>query len=258
MLFDGKVAIVYGAAGPIGRCIACALAREGATVHLASRSLDRLVAVAAEIRAAGGNAETAVVDALDETAVDAHADAVVAQSGRIDVSCNVIRIENTQGTPLLDMTLAEMETPVHQAVRTNFLTMRAAGRHMVKQGSGVIVVFGGHSGRDPLRDYQTGGRLHPMGGFPAALAVQSALRLAFANELGPHGVRVVGIETSGIPETMPEPVREFMEPGLAALTMLKRAETLEDLADAVVFAASDKARHITGSVINITGGNTTS
>jgi 3-oxoacyl-[acyl-carrier protein] reductase len=258
MQLDGKVAVVYGAAGPIGRTIARAFAREGATTHLAARTQERLDEVAGEIRAAGGRAETAIVDALDEHAVDEHADAVVAQSGRLDISCNVITIENKQGTPLLDMTLAEIETPVHQAVRTNFLTMRAAGRHMAKQGSGVILVFGGHSGRDPLRDYQTGGRLHPMGGFPAALAVQSTLRLAFANELGPHGVRVVGIETSGIPETMPEAVREFMEPGLAGLTMLKRAETLDDLANAAVFAVSDQARHITGTVINITGGNTTS
>jgi enoyl-[acyl-carrier-protein] reductase (NADH) len=71
-------------------------------------------------------------------------------------------------------------------------------------------------------------------------------------------VRVVGIETSGVPETMPDPVREFMEPGLASLTMLKQAETLEDVGNAFVFAASDRARHVTGSVINITGGNTVS
>jgi 3-oxoacyl-[acyl-carrier protein] reductase len=207
MTLDGKVAVVYGAAGPIGRAIATAFARAGATVHLAGRTRETLDAVAAEI---GDRAQVATVDALDEAAVDAHADAVVAASGRIDISCNVITIENKQGTPLLDMTLAEVETPVHQAVRTQYLTMRAAARHMVEQGSGVIITFGGHAGRDPLRDYQTGGHLHPMGGYPIAIEAVVVLRLAFANELGPRGVRFVGIETSGVPETMPDAVREFM------------------------------------------------
>jgi NAD(P)-dependent dehydrogenase (short-subunit alcohol dehydrogenase family) len=257
-MLQDKVAIVYGAGGPIGSAISGAFAHEGAFVHLAGRTPDRLEAVAEKIRANGGRAEVAVVDALDEAAVDRHADAIAASAGRIDISCNVIRIENQQGTPLLDMTLAEVETPVHQAVRTHFLTMRAAGRHMVQQGNGVILTFGGHAGRDPLRDYQTGGHLHPMGGYPIALEAVNVLRLAFANELGPRGVRVVGIETSGVPETMPDAVREFMEPGLASLTMLKQAETLADVGNAAVFAASDRARHITGSVINITGGNTVS
>jgi 3-oxoacyl-[acyl-carrier protein] reductase len=255
MELDGKVAVVYGGAGKIGGAVARAFAREGAVVHVAGRTQATLEAVATDIRDAGGRAETATVDAFDEAAVDAHADAVVAISGRIDISFNVIWIDNLQGTALVDMTLEAVETPVHQALRTHFLTARAAARHMVSRGSGVILTFGGHAGRDPLRDYQTGGRLHPMGGYPIALEAVNVLSRSLANELGPRGVRVVAIETSGVPETMPPPVREFMEPGLSALTMLKQPETLADVANAAVFACSDRARHITGTKINITGGN---
>src|SRR6185369_13529515 len=78
-MLKNRNAIVYGAGGSIGRAVATAFAREGATVHLAGRTLDRLETVADEIRKAGGKAQTAVVDVLDEQAVDEHADAVANQ-----------------------------------------------------------------------------------------------------------------------------------------------------------------------------------
>jgi DNA-binding CsgD family transcriptional regulator/DNA-binding ferritin-like protein len=86
MLLESKTAIIYGGGGTIGGAVARAFAREGAKVHLAGRTLDPLDQVAEEIRAAGGLAETAQVDALDEASVDEHADAVAARSGGIDVS----------------------------------------------------------------------------------------------------------------------------------------------------------------------------
>jgi NAD(P)-dependent dehydrogenase (short-subunit alcohol dehydrogenase family) len=253
MELDGKVAVVYGGSGKIGGAVARAFAREGAIVHLAGRTQSTLAVVAADI---GDRAETAVVDAFDEAQVDAFVDGVAARSGRIDISFNAVWIENRQGTKLVELSLAEVEGPVHEAVTTQFLTMRAAARHMIPQGSGVILTFGGRYGLNPLRDYQTGGHLHPMGGFPTSLAATAVLANQFAMELGPHGIRVVGIETSGVPETMPDQVREFMQPGLANLTMLKSAETLRDVADAAVFLCSDRARHVTGTKLNITGGNT--
>ena len=80
MLLDGKNAVIYGAGGAIGGAAARAFAREGAAVFLAGRRRAPLEALAEEIRAAGATAETAEVDALDEQAVDAHADAVAAQA----------------------------------------------------------------------------------------------------------------------------------------------------------------------------------
>jgi 3-oxoacyl-[acyl-carrier protein] reductase len=90
MLLEDKTAIVYGAGGSIGGAAARAFAREGARVYLAGRTAATLEAVAEAIRAAGGTAATAEVDALDERSVDDHADAVAAEAGALDISFNAI------------------------------------------------------------------------------------------------------------------------------------------------------------------------
>jgi NAD(P)-dependent dehydrogenase (short-subunit alcohol dehydrogenase family) len=90
MLLENKNAVIYGGGGAIGGAVARAFAREGARVFLAGRTLATLDAVAEEIRSTGGVAETAQVDALDEQAVDEHADAVAEQAGGIDISFNLI------------------------------------------------------------------------------------------------------------------------------------------------------------------------
>jgi 3-oxoacyl-[acyl-carrier protein] reductase len=81
MLLQGRNAVIYGGGGAIGGAVARAFAREGATVHLAGRTLPPLQRVAKQVAAAGGVAETAQVDALDERAVDEHAEAVAASAG---------------------------------------------------------------------------------------------------------------------------------------------------------------------------------
>jgi NAD(P)-dependent dehydrogenase (short-subunit alcohol dehydrogenase family) len=101
MLLENKNAVVYGGAGSIGRAVAAAFAREGARVVLAGRTLATLDEVAEELSAAGGAVETAQVDALDERAVDAHADAVASKAGGIDVSFNAIGRDDLHGFRLL-------------------------------------------------------------------------------------------------------------------------------------------------------------
>jgi len=155
VLLEGKNAVIYGGGGAIGGAVARVFAREGARVFLAGRTRAKVEAVAEEIRAAGGAAEAAEVDALEERAIDAHADAVAAHAGSIDVSFNLISHGDVQGIPMAEMSLQDFERPVVTAVRTTFLTWRAAARHMIRQGSGVILAFGGEG--DPLRDYYLGG-----------------------------------------------------------------------------------------------------
>jgi NAD(P)-dependent dehydrogenase (short-subunit alcohol dehydrogenase family) len=247
VLLEGRNAVIYGGAGAIGSAVARRFAHEGATVHLAGRTQGPLDAVAADIRAAGGRAETAVVDALDEAAVDAHADAVAASAGSLDVSINMITHGDVQGTPLAEMALADFEAPVHAAVRTLFLTARAAARHMIRQRSGVILLFGGYG--DPLPD-------HNLGGLQVAFQAQEALRRNLAAELGPHGIRVLTLQTGGIPETIAagSPLRERVERMTAERTLLGRAATLEDVASAAAFAASDQAAAMTATKLNLTAG----
>jgi 3-oxoacyl-[acyl-carrier protein] reductase len=248
MLLDDKVAVVYGV-GAIGGAVARAFAREGAHLFLAGRNDARLDEVASEIRAAGGVAETSHLDALDERAVDEHADAVAGQAGRLDISFNLITHGDVQGTPLVDMALADFERPVHTAVRTTFLTARAAARHMIKQGSGVILVFGGSG--DPLPDYS-------IGGLQVAFEAMEILRRNLASELGKYGIRVVTLQTGGIPETIPKGAFEEREQVIEDIVqgaMLKRAATLEDVGNVAVFAASDWARTMTATQLNMTCGS---
>jgi 3-oxoacyl-[acyl-carrier protein] reductase len=254
MLLDGRNAVIYGGGGAIGGAVARAFAREGARVHLAGRTLAPLERVAEQVRAAGGVAEVAQVDALDEGAVDAHADRVAATAGSIDICCNLISHGDVQGTPLVEMSLADFERPVHTAVRTMLLTSRAAARHMIRQGSGVILTFGGGGGRDPLRDVFSGGYQIHLGGTQVAFGAVDVLRRQLACELGPHGIRVVTLESAGVPETLSDEWRDAMTQALVEGTMLKRAVTLEDVGNVAVFAASDWARTITATSLNITAG----
>jgi 3-oxoacyl-[acyl-carrier protein] reductase len=110
MLLQDKTAVIYGGGGAIGGAVARAFAREGATVFLAGRTFDKLSQLAREISAAGGKAETAQVDAVDEQAVDAHADAVAAEAGGIDIALNAVGIPHVQGTPFAELSLRNTHT----------------------------------------------------------------------------------------------------------------------------------------------------
>jgi 3-oxoacyl-[acyl-carrier protein] reductase len=126
-----------------------------------------------------------------------------------------------------------------------FLTSRAAARHMIRQGSGVILVFGGSG--DPLPGYN-------LGGLQVAFEAMEALRRNLASELGPHGIRVVTLQSGGVPETTREDWCEAITQSFVETSMLKRVETLEDVGNVAAFAASDLARTMTATNLNITCG----
>jgi 3-oxoacyl-[acyl-carrier protein] reductase len=249
MLLGGKNAVIYGGGGSIGGAVARAFAREGARVHLAGRTLATLEAVAEDIRAARGAADTAVVDALDEGAVDRHADRVAAEAGGIDISFNLITHPHKHGIPLAEMAVDDFMAPVETAARTTFLTARAAARHMIPHRSGVILAFGGPGERSaPMRDYY-------LGGTQVAFDAIETMRRQLAVELGPHGIRVVTLATGGVPESIPgfEGRQEIVE-AIAEQTLLGRAATLEDVGNAAVFAASDWGRTMTAATVNVSCG----
>jgi NAD(P)-dependent dehydrogenase (short-subunit alcohol dehydrogenase family) len=245
MLLEGKVAVIYGAGGSIGGAVARAFAGEGAKVFLAGRTQDKLEAVAADIRSQGAMVETAVIDALDEQAVDAYVDGVVRQAGAIDLSFNVIGYGDVQ-QPLLEISVDDFLQPIAIAMRSHFLTGRAAARHMVKQGSGVLLAFGGGGPQT----------LPGLGGFKIALDAVEGLRRQWACELGPHGIRVITIKTGGVPESIPLDYarRDAIAAELQKVTLLGRTATLEDVGNVAVFLASDQARTITATEVNISCG----
>jgi NAD(P)-dependent dehydrogenase (short-subunit alcohol dehydrogenase family) len=258
MTLNSKNAIIYGAGGAIGSAVATTFAEQGARVFLAGRTREPLDAVAAQIAAAGGHAEVAVLDALDEDAVEEHARSVAEQAGGIDVSFNLISGGDLQGIPLADMTTADFTRPVLTRLTANFITARAAARHMVKQRSGVILALdSGSASGSPM-----------MGGTGPADAALDVLVRNLAAELGPQGVRVLGIWTAGLPETlsrekiaahsggpvMDEAAFEGLLQHLDGMRMTRRSPRLAEVAATAAFLASDLAGAITGTFVNVTSG----
>jgi NAD(P)-dependent dehydrogenase (short-subunit alcohol dehydrogenase family) len=255
-LLEGKTAILYGGGGGIGGGVARTFAREGARVFLAGRSRQKLAAVAGQITSSGGSAEFATVDALDEQAVEDHVRDVVSRAGRVDVSFNLISRGDVQGTPLVQMTPDDLLRAVVNGLRSNFLTARAAARHMVEQRSGVILHLNSASGDAAMPGMGSTG--------PADAATESFMRY-LAVEVGPQGIRVCGIWTAGVAETLtseklvavggdgaPEP-QQALEM-IAGMSALRRTPKLADVAEAAAFLASDRAAGITGTMVNVTSG----
>jgi 3-oxoacyl-[acyl-carrier protein] reductase len=275
VLLEDRNAVIYGAGGAVGRAIARTFAREGARVFLAGRTGSALDAVAEEIAAAGGDVETVQLDVLDRDQVDRHVDALVAKVGRLDVSLNAISIREVQGVPLLQMSVEDFSTPIAIGSTAHFVTATAAARHMVGQGSGVILTLSSSAARLSGRDL----RYHHVGGFGTACAAIEALSRTLAGEVGPMGVRVVCLRPDAIPETWPEGFQEqVFEPGadpqrarargmgggrtgadiqayMEDGTMLARMPTLADVADTAAFVASDRSSAMTGTVVDLTCGS---
>ncbi|RRR96793.1 SDR family NAD(P)-dependent oxidoreductase [Glycomyces terrestris] len=259
MLLNDKNAVVYGAAGAVGSAVARAFAREGARVHLTGRRLGALEALAEDIRASGGEAEAAEVDALDERAVAEHLDAVAGRAGTIDVSFNAVGVpqHHMQGTPLTELRIEHFSTPIETYTRSHFLTGRAAARHMVAQGSGVILM---HTPTPSALGIPL------MGGMSPAWAAVESLNRQFSAEWAQHGVRAVCLRTTGIEGTATIDVvfglhakaygitADEFGAMMADRTHRKRATSMDELADAAAFLASDRAAALTGTVANLTGG----
>jgi 3-oxoacyl-[acyl-carrier protein] reductase len=251
--------VIYGGGGSIGGAVARAFAREGARVFLAGRTPATLDRVAQEISASGGEAETAQVDALDEAAVDRHADLVAEKAGGIDVSFNAISHGDVHGAPLVDMPFEDFARPITAAVRSQFLTGRAAARHMAKQGSGVILAITATTAHQTIPN---------VGGTGVSFDAIESLCRQWACELGPHGIRVIWLQTTGLPEALSRTVELFPDYGTGAAmtreeliawlegkTMLKRLTTLAEVGNVAAFMASDLASAITATAANINCGS---
>jgi NAD(P)-dependent dehydrogenase (short-subunit alcohol dehydrogenase family) len=265
MLLKNKSVVIYGAAGGVGSTVARAFAREGARVFLAGRTGEKVEVLAKEIVKSGGIAEPAQLDALDEQAIERHADHVVERAGRIDVSFNAVGIsgdvvaeKGMQGVSLTQLPLEVFAEPIRTYLRTNFLTARAAARRMVESKSGGVLLM--HT-PEPAR---LGAPL--LGGMAPAWAAMEALSRSFSAEYAANGIRAVCLRTTGLPEThtievvfgihanalgiQPDQFRGVIE----GMTHRKRSTTLADLAGAAVFLASDLGSGMTGTVANLTGG----
>jgi NAD(P)-dependent dehydrogenase (short-subunit alcohol dehydrogenase family) len=258
MMLKDKVAVIYGAGGAIGSAVARAFASEGAKLFLTGRLLAPVEVVAEDVVSAGGSAEAAEVDALDEQAVDRHLQSVIDQAGRVDISFNAVGIPGTKilGVPLVELDVEQFSLPITTYATSYFLTARLAARHMIPNKSGVIMTVTALPSRKgtPLN-----------GGYGPAMAAKEALTRDLSAELAPQGIRVVSLRPHGMPETstMKEVFDakaagmtwEQFEGYLASTTHPRRVMTLEEMANVAVFMASDKASGMTGTTVNLTMGS---
>jgi NAD(P)-dependent dehydrogenase (short-subunit alcohol dehydrogenase family) len=261
MILQDKKAVIYGGGGAIGGAMARVFAREGARVFLAGRTTSKLDAVAADITAAGGQAETAQVDALDQRAVDEHADTVGSKVGGIDIAVHAISVMHDQGTVLADLSLDEFMRPIDGYLRTLFITSKAVARHMGGARPGVIITLS-----EPGAKLAIGGIL----GHAVSSAGKEVFSRVLAAELAPSDIRVICIRPHALADgpASGSYTKELFEPAATALgqsveawmaaladsTMLKRLPTASDVAETAAFLASDRAHAITGTVANLTGG----
>ena len=260
MMLQDKVAVIYGAGGAIGGAAARAFAAEGASLFLTGRNLAPVETVAKEIVSAGGSAEAAEVNALDEQAIDQHLQSVSDETGRVNISFNAVGVPNTSilGVPLADLAAAEFARPIRDYTTSYFLTARLAARRMIPKGSGVIMTVSALPARKgtPLN-----------GGYGAAQAAKEALTRDLSAELAPQGIRVIALRPHGMPETrsMLDAFEAHARPSglsweqfqeyLARDTHPRRVMTLGELANVAVFMASDKASGMTGTTVNLTMGS---
>jgi len=141
-----------------------------------------------------GEVETALVDALNEPAVEKHVNEVIKKAGRVDISFNTIGLpmKGIQGTPLTELSLEGFSLPITTYTQSHFITAKAAAPQMIKQGNGVILMHTPNASR--ISPPFVGGMV------PAWSAIEGLCR-SISVECGEKGVRSVCLLTTGIPET---------------------------------------------------------
>src|SRR5262245_38054913 len=145
-----KHAVVFGAGGSIGAAVAKEFAAEGAEVFLSGRTKSNLEAVAKQIGEHGGRAQAALIDTLNDSAVNEYFDGIVKRSGKIDIildAAGPLAKDYGNGKNAVDLPVEEFMVPLATIVRSRFVTARAAARHMIKQHSGVIILVTGSPAR---------------------------------------------------------------------------------------------------------------
>ena len=264
MLHQNKNVVIYGGGGVIGGAVARAFAAEGARLFLAGKTLPKVEAIAKDIVQAGGKASSAQVDALDAAAVEKHLEGIVKEAGPVDVVFNAIGVYHKQVVPLVELSPDDYMHPISTYLRSFFITSTAAARQMMKKKSGVILTLS--STATIMIDSVSGG-------FSVSCAATEVFSRQLALEVGKYGIRVVCLRPDGISETpshgshakrvfgeraasMGVTLDEMLAEG-AKHTLLGRGVQLTDVGNAAVFAASEKAAMITGTVFNLSGGSVT-
>jgi len=238
----GKIALVTGASRGIGRAIAATLARQGATVVAAARG-DNAAETVAAIVAAGGRADAVSIDVTDSATLEALPGTIVAKYGRLDILVNNAGI--TRDQLLMRMKRDDWDAVLATNLTAAFTLTQAAMRPMLKQRGGRIIAVSsvvGQMGNAGQTNYA------------ASKAGVIGFCKALAREVASRGITVNVIAPGMIDTDMTRAISDKAQVDWTAQIPLGRLGTVDDIASAACFLASDEAAYITGHVLAVNGG----
>jgi len=246
MKLKDKVAIITGASKGIGKGIAMRYTQEGATVILASRSMDLLSAIADEIRGKGGEALALKVDVRQSNSVQAVIDQAVQTFGRVDIMVNNAGI--SMAHPSEELTPEDWTRAVETDLFGVFYGCQSAGRQMMRQGGGCIINITSIYGlvAAPMR-----------AAYCASKAAGNMLTKLLASEWASKNIRVNAIAPGYI---RTELVQGVIDKGMLPVDSIEkrtpqgRIGEVEDVLGAAVFLAGEEAAFVTGSILTVDGG----
>ncbi|HEY5214658.1 MAG TPA: 3-oxoacyl-[acyl-carrier-protein] reductase [Acidobacteriaceae bacterium] len=239
----GRIALVTGASQGIGRACAIELAKAGATVALAARSVEKLQAVAAEITAAGGNAKAYALDVSSEESIKACAKAVLADLGKVEILVNNAGI--TKDGLALRMKLSDFEDVIRTNLTGAFLLTQEVISSMMKGRWGRVINITSVVG-------ETGAA--GQANYAASKAGMIGLTKSLAREFASRGITVNAIAPGFIQTPMTDDLTEAQKAAILTQIPLARYGNDADIAAAVTFLASDGAGYITGHTMDVNGG----
>ena len=235
-----RVAIVTGASRGIGKAIVRAFATAGYTVHGCSATPQHMEAAVSELTSEGLCVKGAVVDVADQGAVADFVAAVARLEGRIDVLVNNAGI--FKSTPLLEISESEWDRLFAVNVKGTLFCIQAATRYMIQARRGVIVNMASDAGK-------TGGSI-PVAHYAATKAAVICMTKSVATEFSPYRIRVNAVSPGIIDTDMSAEVLKTRK----VTVPLGRVGTPEEVAQVVLFLASDAASYVTGEIVDVNGG----
>lgn len=240
---NDKVVVITGGSQGIGKAAAKVFAKEGCKVYVCARRLERLEAAQHEFAAEGYELHIKQLDVTIYEDVEKWADEICQEAGRIDVWINNAGANHFQ--MMIDYTPQDFADMVNINLNSIFFGSQIAAKHMMKQGGGVILNCASYAAITPLAGKSP---------YAACKTAVVSLSKSMAGEWAPYGIRVNAYIPGLIRTEISRPNIEKMGDALLRDIPLRRVGEPEDLAETLVFYASDAASYITGTTIEISGG----